>query len=59
MDISKSSNRFIDPIKERKLSIRALNCCKKIGVENLFQLLEYAKSNDLHHIQGCGPKTIL
>ena len=55
----KSSQKFIDPIKERMLSVRALNCCKSIGVENFFQLLEYAKSNDLYHIRNCGPKTIL
>lgn len=59
MDTRKSSQKFIDPIKERMLSVRALNCCKSIGVENLFQLLEYAKSNDLYHIRNCGPKTIL
>ena len=59
MDTTKSSQKFIDPIKERMLSVRALNCCKSIGVENLFQLLEYAKSNDLYHIRNCGPKTIL
>lgn len=59
MDTTKSSQKFIDPIKEGMLSVRALNCCKSIGVENLFQLLEYAKSNDLYHIRNCGPKTIL
>jgi len=59
MDTRKSSQKFIDPIKERMLSVRALNCCKSIGVENFFQLLEYAKSNDLYHIRNCGPKTIL
>ena len=59
MDTTKSSQKFIDPIKERMLSVRALNCCKSIGVENLFQLLEYAKSNDLYHIRNGGPKTIL
>lgn len=59
MDTTKSSQRFIDPIKEGMLSVRALNCCKSIGVENLFQLLEYAKSNNLYHIRNCGPKTIL
>lgn len=59
MDTTKSSQTFIDPIKEGMLSVRALNCCKSIGVENLFQLLEYAKSNDLYHIRNCGPKTIL
>lgn len=50
MDTTKSSQKFIDPIKEGMLSVRARNCCKCIGVENLFQLLEYAKSNDLYHI---------
>ena len=59
MDTTKSSQKFIDPIKEGMLSVRALNCCKSIGVENLFQLLEYVKSNDLYHIRNCGPKTIL
>ena len=59
MDTTKSSQKFIDPIKERMLSVRALNCCKSIGVENLFQLLEYAKSNGLYYIRNCGPKTIL
>lgn len=59
MDTTKSSQKFIDPIKEGILSVRALNCCKSIGVENLLQLLEYAKSNDLFHIRNCGPKTIL
>lgn len=59
MDTTKSSQKFIDPIKEGTLSVRALNCCRSIGVESLFQLIEYAKSNDLYHIRNCGPKTIL
>lgn len=59
MDTIKSYQRLLDPIKEGMLSVRALNCCKSIGVENMLQLLEYAKSNGLFHIRNCGPKTIL
>lgn len=59
MDTTKSSQKFIDPIKEGILSVRAINCCKSIGIESLFQLIEYAKSNDLYDIRNCGPKTIL
>lgn len=59
MDTTKSSQKFIDPIKEGILSVRALNCCKSIGVESLFQLIEYAKLNDLYNIRNCGRKTIL
>lgn len=59
MDTAKPFQKFIDPIKEELLSVRALNCCKSIGVESFFQLLEYAKSNDLYHIRNCGHKTVL
>ena len=59
MEATKSEQKFWDPIIERSLSVRALNCCKSIGVENLPQLVEYAKSNDLYHIRNCGRKTIL
>ena len=59
MEATKSEQKFWDPIIERSLSVRALNCCKSIGVENLPQLVEYAKSNDLYHIRNSGRKTIL
>lgn len=59
MCTTKSYQKFLDPIKDRLLSARALNCCKNIRIENLLQLIEYAKSNDLHNIRNCGPKTIL
>ena len=49
----------LDPIKEEILSVRALNCCKKIGVTNMFELRDFVNSNNLFNVRNCGQKTIL
>ena len=51
--------REIDPIKENMLSVRAMNCCKSIGVTNMYDLQNFAKAYGLCDIHNCGRKTIL
>ena len=48
-----------DPIKGGKLSVRALNCCKVIGVTNMYELKDYVDLNGLWNIRNCGKKTIM
>lgn len=52
-------NKKIDPIRDGLLSVRALNCCKYLDINNLNELEEYAKYNDLYRIRNCGHKTVL
>lgn len=49
----------LDPIKDNMLSVRALNCCRAIGVSNMSELQDYAKNNGLYNIRNCGRKTLL
>ena len=53
----KQSNKEIDPIRDGLLSVRALNCCRHMGINSINELAEYAKSNDLYKIRNCGYKT--
>lgn len=53
----KKSNKEIDPIRDGLLSVRALNCCRYVGINSINELAEYAKSNDLYKIRNCGYKT--
>ena len=53
----KQSNKEIDPIRDGLLSVRALNCCRHLGINSINELAEYAKSNDLYQIRNCGRKT--
>lgn len=59
MSEEKSIIRQIDPIKENKLSVRAMNCCKSIGVTNMYDLQNFVKAYGLYNIRNCGRKTIL
>ena len=59
MEEMKTIIKQLDPIKEEILSVRALNCCKKIGVTNMFELRDFVNSNNLLNVRNCGQKTIL
>ena len=59
MNKIESSIKQVDPIKAKILSARALNCCSKIGVTNMFELRDFVSSNDLLNVRNCGHKTIL
>ncbi|MPM49503.1 hypothetical protein SDC9_96233 [bioreactor metagenome] len=55
----KQSNKEIDPIRDGLLSVRALNCCRRLGINSINELEEYVKFNDLYNIRNCGQKTVL
>ena len=55
----KQSNKEIDPIRDGLLSVRALNCCRRLGINSINELVEYVKFNDLYNIRNCGQKTVL
>jgi len=55
----KKSNKEIDPIRDGLLSVRALNCCRHLGINSINELAEYVKFNDLYNIRNCGQKTVL
>ena len=51
----KKSNKEIDPIRDGLLSVRALNCCRHLGINSINELAEYVQFNSLNQIPYSTP----